>query len=75
MLTALSSTLIISGGLGNLIDRMVNQGAVIDFMNIGLGSIRTGVFNGADLAIMVGLLLLLAALYDKEKSAKDEICT
>jgi signal peptidase II len=75
LLTALSSTLIISGGLGNLIDRMVNQGAVIDFMNIGLGSIRTGVFNGADLAIMVGLLLLLAALYDKEKSAKDEICT
>jgi signal peptidase II len=71
LLIVLSSTLIISGGLGNLIDRMVHQGAVIDFMNIGLGSIRTGIFNGADLAIMVGLFLLLTTLHDKEKSARS----
>ena len=30
-----SSALIIGGGLGNLIDRIINRGAVIDFMNIG----------------------------------------
>jgi signal peptidase II len=52
-----SSALIIGGGLGNLIDRIINQGAVIDFMNIGIGPIRTGIFNGADLAILTGIII------------------
>jgi len=56
--SAAASTLIIGGGLGNLIDRIVNYGAVIDFMNVSIGSIRTGIFNLADLAIMAGLLML-----------------
>jgi signal peptidase II len=47
-------SLIIGGGIGNLIDRMLNNGAVIDFMNIGIGSLRTGIFNIADVAIMAG---------------------
>ena len=50
-----SSALIIGGGLSNLIDRILNQGAVIDFMNIGIGSLRTGIFNVADVAIVVGM--------------------
>ena len=58
-LTVCSSALIIGGGLGNLIDRLANQGAVIDFMNIGIGSIRTGVFNVADLAIMAGVFMFV----------------
>jgi signal peptidase II len=59
VLAVSSSALIISGGLGNLIDRIINQGAVIDFMNIGIGSIRTGIFNVADLAIMAGVFMFL----------------
>lgn len=51
-------TLLISGGGSNLYDRIVNNGAVIDFLNIGLGSIRTGVFNIADVAIVVGGIIL-----------------
>lgn len=51
--------LIGSGGIGNLIDRLAREGAVIDFMNMGIGSIRTGIFNVADVHIMVGLGLLL----------------
>ena len=47
-------SLIIGGGFGNLIDRIFNNGAVIDFMNIGVGSLRTGIFNVADVAIMLG---------------------
>ena len=47
-------SLIVAGGAGNLMDRMLNHGAVIDFMNIGIGSLRTGIFNIADVAIMVG---------------------
>jgi signal peptidase II len=63
-LTILSSTLIIGGGLGNLIDRIINKGSVIDFMNLGIGPIRTGIFNVADVAIMVGGITL-AVLFVK----------
>jgi signal peptidase II len=46
------------GGLGNLWDR-VQAGAVTDFANLGIGWLRTGVFNVADVAIMAGVALLL----------------
>ncbi len=52
-------SLVFSGGLSNFYDRIVNNGAVIDFLNIGLGSVRTGIFNVADIAIMLGAFLLL----------------
>ena len=55
----IAGALIISGGLSNLIDRLVNNGAVIDFMNLGIGSLRTGIFNVADMAIMLGAFLLI----------------
>ncbi|MBI4767182.1 MAG: signal peptidase II [Deltaproteobacteria bacterium] len=61
-----SGALIIGGGLGNLMDRILNHGAVIDFMNIGIGSIRTGIFNGADLAILAGIFIF-AVLYVKKR--------
>jgi len=51
-LTGLS--LIAAGGIGNLIDRALNNGAVIDFINVGVGSLRTGIFNIADVAILAG---------------------
>jgi signal peptidase II len=51
--------LIAAGGMGNLVDRVVRGGRVIDFMNLGLGPVRTGIFNVADVQIMVGLGLLL----------------
>jgi signal peptidase II len=54
-------TLILSGGLGNLIDRLARDGRVVDFMNMGIGGLRTGVFNVADVAIMAGLFALLFA--------------
>lgn len=55
----IASGLIIGGGLSNLIDRLVNNGAVIDFLNLGIGSLRTGIFNVADMAIMMGAFLIL----------------
>ena len=47
--------LILSGGFGNLYDRAFNNGRVVDFMLLQAGSLKTGVFNVADIAIMVGL--------------------
>jgi signal peptidase II len=56
--------LIIGGGLSNIYDRIV-AGKVVDFMNIGIGGLRTGIFNIADNAIMIGLFLMLPALFWK----------
>src|SRR5262245_2361920 len=50
--------LVLAGGASNWIDRLV-RGSVIDFMNVGIGPVRTGVFNVADVAIMAGVTLLV----------------
>jgi signal peptidase II len=55
----LGLALVISGGVSNLIDRLVYGGYVVDFMNVGIGSLRTGIFNVADMAITTGVLLLV----------------
>lgn len=50
--------LFLAGAWSNLIDR-VALGQVVDFINIGIGPLRTGVFNVADVAIMAGVALVL----------------
>ena len=50
--------LIFGGGVSNLIDR-VARGWVIDFLNVGIGSLRTGIFNVADMALMLGVAIVL----------------
>ncbi len=51
--------LLLAGGLSNLLDRLASGGVVVDFLNVGLGGLRTGIFNVADVAITTGALLLL----------------
>jgi signal peptidase II len=53
-----SLSLICSGGLSNLIDRIAYDGRVVDFLNVGIGPLRTGIFNVADMAITAGAMLL-----------------
>ncbi|MEJ0007739.1 MAG: signal peptidase II [Steroidobacteraceae bacterium] len=50
-----------AGGLGNLIDRITGDGRVTDFLNVGLGPLRTGIFNVADMTLMVGVVVFLIA--------------
>ncbi|MBN1409410.1 MAG: signal peptidase II [Spirochaetales bacterium] len=50
---------IIGGGIGNIYDRIFNGGLVTDFMNLGIGSLRTGIFNFADLSILLGAIALM----------------
>ena len=61
-LEACGFTLFLAGSLSNLIDR-VAMGSVIDFLNVGIGPLRTGIFNVADVAIMAGVGLLVVDYY------------
>ncbi|MES1195749.1 MAG: signal peptidase II [Steroidobacter sp.] len=65
--------LIASGGFGNWIDRVTNSGHVTDFMNIGIGWLRTGIFNVADVALMAGLALCLFATKEKLPASPDSM--
>jgi len=50
-------SLLIAGGVGNLIDRLARGGAVVDFLILGLGRLHTGVFNVADFCLTAGAVL------------------
>lgn len=54
MFLTVAWSLVLAGGLGNLLDRLIYDGRVIDFMNLGIGSLRTGIFNVADVCITIG---------------------
>lgn len=60
--------LVIGGGAGNLIDRLARGGLVTDFMNVGIGALRTGIFNLADLFLMAGALMLALGLRPRPES-------
>lgn len=47
-------SLIIAGGVGNLVDRLLFSGRVTDFIHLSIGPFRTGIFNIADVAGMIG---------------------
>jgi signal peptidase II len=52
---------IAAGGAGNLIDRILQGGTVTDFLYLGVGPVHTGIFNLADMILMLGLLGFLFA--------------
>lgn len=56
---------ILSGGLGNLIDRISNNGKVIDFIRLKLPLFEYGVFNIADFYITIGFIFLLIGTMKK----------
>lgn len=60
-LTALGC--LIGGGISNLYDRIAYKGSVVDFLNIGIGRVRTGIFNVADLSILFGGILVVVTLF------------
>ncbi len=66
---ALAFSLIIAGGMGNIIDRIFFDRHVTDFMVIGYGKLHTGVFNFADLCITTGGCLLLLLVFKKSQAA------
>ena len=71
-LMTVSLTLILGGGLGNLIDRLFRGGLVVDYFEVKL--FRFAVFNFADCCVVVGVILF--AVYflfiEPKLSKKDE---
>lgn len=66
----ISWTLILGGGIGNLIDRFFN-GVVVDYINVLF--VNFAVFNFADICITTGVILLMAwVLYDSFRNEKRE---
>jgi signal peptidase II len=58
----LAVALVLGGGLANWLDRIAHGGAVTDFVSVGFGPLRTGIFNLADVAVMAGVFLLLVSM-------------
>jgi signal peptidase II len=59
LLVTVSLGLLLGGALGNLVDRL-RHGAVIDFVDMGIGTWRFYTYNVADAAITTSIVLLLA---------------
>jgi signal peptidase II len=54
----IGAALICSGGIGNSVDRVLRHGYVTDFLNMGIGPLRTGIFNIADVALLLGVVII-----------------
>ena len=63
--------LILSGALGNLIDRAA-LGFVIDFIDLHYQDFYWPVFNVADIAIALGVMLLILTDFKQDKKADHE---
>ena len=64
-------SLIIGGGVGNLVDRVFNGGAVIDFIDVRI--INFAIFNFADIcAVVGGILLCLFVVIDEVKESRHK---
>lgn len=64
-------SLIIGGGIGNLIDRLFNDGMVIDFIDVRI--INFAIFNVADICAVCGAgLLILVVIADEIREHKSK---
>jgi len=67
-----SLALILGGAIGNLIDRFL-YGKVIDFIEIGIKNARWPIFNIADSAVTIGLVILITLiLFDKNLKKSNQ---
>jgi len=64
--------LILGGAIGNLIDRFL-YGKVVDFVDVGVGAARWPIFNVADSAVTVGMIILIGlVVFNRNSDASKE---
>ena len=65
--------LILSGAIGNLIDRML-YGKVVDFLDLMIGNFHWYIFNIADSSVTIGMILFIFhSIYIEQKKPNDEL--
>jgi signal peptidase II len=64
--------LIWAGGTSNLIDRITRQGLVTDFLFIRVGPLHTGIFNVADVMVMLGSAVLFYAYWKRRQTGAPQ---
>lgn len=62
-LAAAGVPIVVGGALGNLLDRIRLHEGVVDFIDIGMGTVRFWTFNLADTAVTIGAACLVLALW------------
>jgi signal peptidase II len=69
----LATGAVAGGAFGNLIDRIRNPQGVVDFLDVGVGSVRWPTFNVADIAVSCGAILLAVSFWreDARRAAED----
>ena len=70
-LKALALGLAWGGAAGNLIDRVRSTAGVVDFIDIGVRSVRFWTFNVADSGVSVGAVLLGVILTREDRQARQ----
>ena len=64
---------ILSGAIGNLIDRLL-YGKVVDFLDLMIGDFRWYIFNIADSSVTIGMILfIIHSIYIERKKTNDEL--
>lgn len=74
MMFTAAMSLIVSGALGNIIDRLIpGRPGVVDFVYMGFDSFRWPAFNVADSVIVAGAILLIIVVYREDKKHKKAL--
>jgi len=68
----LALSLVCGGALGNLVDRLKSGRGVVDFIDVGVGSVRWPTFNVADMAVSCGAVLLAIVLWREDAAAQAD---
>ena len=64
---------IIGGALGNFANRILLSSGVVDWIDVGVGTVRWPVFNLADVAITIGAVLLALSLWREEAAGEASV--
>ena len=64
--------LILSGAIGNLIDRLL-YGKVVDFLDVMVGNFHWYIFNVADSAVTIGMVLFIIHSFLIEEPSEDKL--
>ncbi len=67
-LASIAVPLVLGGAIGNFLDRLRYEDGVVDFIDVGVGSVRFWTFNVADMGVSIGAACLVLSLWHVERA-------